>query len=398
MSKLTSSPKTPNLLKFQNFSLVCTIIRWRSGTTSRRCLVEGSIDLCCRYFIRWQSLISYDDIIYDDEGTTMISSSLSRGGTDLEIGYGDVRSWRSPFHASPVVLPLTRVPFQAKESVHKTPFWENLEILASIASIFTQNLAHKPPKSEIFCSQAPLFRGKCQFASPTLWKSGSHTPTWKKIWVPPRALSPRHHISYHIKLYSNIIHRSTNWWKLIFSMYFSKHVKTHNYPTRNAHDDSNNKTKKMFSDCAIRNCGPSFWNSLDKTVKHCKTTKHFWNQFYYLNTGTIDFILGHVLCILVYFVCLCMFNVTTENWELQAQQRDSWRSTITSSALSYEAKRILQAESKRQERKSRIANANTTSTTTANSSSGVTCLVCHRSFRAKIGLISHMRTHNSTTS
>ena len=83
-------------------------------------------------------------------------------------------------------------------------------------------------------------------------------------------------------------------------------------------------------------------------------------------------------------------------WELQDQQRDSWRSTITNSALSYEAKRILQAESKRQERKSRIANANTT--TTANSSSGVTCLVCHRSFRAKIGLISHMRTHNSTTS
>ena len=38
------------------------------------------------------------------------------------------------------------------------------------------------------------------------------------------------------------------------------------------------KQKKMFSDCAIRNCGPSFWNSLDKTIKHCKTTKHFRNQ------------------------------------------------------------------------------------------------------------------------
>ena len=90
------------------------------------------------------------------------------------------------------------------------------------------------------------------------------------------------------------------------------------------------------------------------------------------------------------------FDVDPENWELQAQQRDSWRSTITNSALSYEAKRILQAESKRQERKSRIANAN--KTTTANSSSGVTCFVCHRSFRTKIGLNSHMRTHNSTTS
>ena len=88
------------------------------------------------------------------------------------------------------------------------------------------------------------------------------------------------------------------------------------------------------------------------------------------------------------------FDVDPENWELQAQQRDSWRSTITDSALTYEAKHTLQAESKRQERKSRIANANTT----ANSSSGVTCLVCHCSLRAKIGLLSHMRTHNSTIS
>ena len=55
------------------------------------------------------------------------------------------------------LLPLARVPFQAKESVHKTPFWENLEILACTASIFTQILAHKPPNLEIFSSQAPKF-------------------------------------------------------------------------------------------------------------------------------------------------------------------------------------------------------------------------------------------------
>ena len=44
---------------------------------------------------------------------------------------------------------------------------------------------HKPPNLEIFRSQAPLFRGKCQFASPTLRKSGPHTPTWKKVECPP---------------------------------------------------------------------------------------------------------------------------------------------------------------------------------------------------------------------
>ena len=50
--------------------------------------------------------------------------------------------------------------------------------------------AHKPPNLEIFRSQAPLFRGKCPFASPTLWKSGPHTPTWKKVECPPPGGAP----------------------------------------------------------------------------------------------------------------------------------------------------------------------------------------------------------------
>ena len=48
--------------------------------------------------------------------------------------------------------------------------------------------AHKPPNLEIFCSQAPLFRGECQFASPTLRKSGP-LPEKKLSAPPPRALS-----------------------------------------------------------------------------------------------------------------------------------------------------------------------------------------------------------------
>ena len=102
------------------------------------------------------------------------------------------------------LLQFTRVPLQAKESVHKTPFIENLEILASTASIFAQILALKSPileifssqapkygnfqftspKFGIFSSQAPSFRGKFQFVSPTLWNSGPHTPTEKKLSAP----------------------------------------------------------------------------------------------------------------------------------------------------------------------------------------------------------------------
>ena len=125
------------------------------------------------------------------------------------------------------LLQFTRVPFQAKESVHKTPFWENLEILASTASLFAQILAPKPPNLKIFSSQAPklgnfqftspqigkfsvhkpppLFRGKNQSASPTLRKSGPHTCTWRKSWVP----SP--YISH--KLYTwCILEIQSLWW------------------------------------------------------------------------------------------------------------------------------------------------------------------------------------------
>ena len=107
------------------------------------------------------------------------------------------------------LLPLARVPFQAKESVHKTPFWENLEILASTASIFTQILAHKPPNLEIFSSQAPKFEnfqltspkfGNFPLTSPPFQRQMSvrkpHTseiwaahPYLKKIWVPPPRVS-----------------------------------------------------------------------------------------------------------------------------------------------------------------------------------------------------------------
>ena len=84
------------------------------------------------------------------------------------------------------LLPLARVPFQAKESVHKTPFWENFEILASKASIFTQILAHKPPNLEIFSSQAPIF-GNFQFTSPQIRKFSAHKPPFSEANVSSQA-------------------------------------------------------------------------------------------------------------------------------------------------------------------------------------------------------------------
>ena len=43
------------------------------------------------------------------------------GGTDLERGYGDVRPWRPPFHASPVVH---KGPISSKGSQFTRPPFE----------------------------------------------------------------------------------------------------------------------------------------------------------------------------------------------------------------------------------------------------------------------------------
>ena len=103
-------------------------------------------------------------------------------------------------HLFTPLLQFARVPFQAKESVHKTPFWENLEILASTASVFAQILALKLPRLEIFSSQAPKLEN-FQFTSPPFQRQISvrkpHTleiqaahPYLKKSCVPPPRTSP----------------------------------------------------------------------------------------------------------------------------------------------------------------------------------------------------------------
>ena len=62
--------------------------------------------------------------------------------------------------------------------------------------------------------------------------------------------------------------------------------------------------------------------------------------------------------------------------------------SVVQPTLLYEAKRISEAEQKRAQRKA-IAKASPTEL----SSSDLSCSICNRQFRAKIGLISHLRIH-----
>ena len=82
------------------------------------------------------------------------------------------------------------------------------------------------------------------------------------------------------------------------------------------------------------------------------------------------------------------FNIPTESCEQFAQDREKWRGLIRRGAGEYEAKRISEVEQKRAQRKARAK-----ASPTELSSSDLSCSICNRQFRAKIGLISHLRTH-----
>ena len=71
-----------------------------------------------------------------------------------------------------------------------------------------------------------------------------------------------------------------------------------------------------------------------------------------------------------------------------AQDRTKRRGLIRRGAGEYEAKRIGKAEQKRAQRKARAK-----ASPTELSSSDFSCSICNRQFRAKTGLISHLRTH-----
>ena len=82
------------------------------------------------------------------------------------------------------------------------------------------------------------------------------------------------------------------------------------------------------------------------------------------------------------------FNIPTESWEQIAQDRTKWRGLIKRGAGEYEAKRIREAKQKPAQRKARAK-----ASPTELFSSDLSCSICNRQFRAKIGLISHLRTH-----
>ena len=82
------------------------------------------------------------------------------------------------------------------------------------------------------------------------------------------------------------------------------------------------------------------------------------------------------------------FNITTESWEQFAQDPTKCRGLIRRDTDENEAKGTSKAQQKRAQR-----NARAKASPTELSSFDLSCSICNRLFRAKTGLISHLRTH-----
>ena len=78
-------------------------------------------------------------------------------------------------------------------------------------------------------------------------------------------------------------------------------------------------------------------------------------------------------------------QIDIQGWEEQTADRSTWRHLINEGAQTAETNRTELAMLKRAKRKNQSQIAMT--------APEHTCSVCGRHFRARIGLISHMRTH-----
>nr|VZI25818.1 unnamed protein product [Spirometra erinaceieuropaei] len=79
-------------------------------------------------------------------------------------------------------------------------------------------------------------------------------------------------------------------------------------------------------------------------------------------------------------------QINPTNWEELALDRPTWRRTVKTGAAIYEANRIAAAKAKREARKSQLR-----AVRNAASQPLPTCPRCQRTFRARIGLVGHLR-------
>ena len=107
---------------------------------------------------------------------------MSRGGTDLERGYGDVRPWRPPFHTSPAAR---KGPISSKRVSSQGPLLRKFGNFSLNSLNFHPNFTSQAPKFGNFPLTSPPFQRQMSVRKPHTSEIRAATPTWKKVECPP---------------------------------------------------------------------------------------------------------------------------------------------------------------------------------------------------------------------
>ena len=105
------------------------------------------------------------------------------GGTDIERGYGDVRPWRPPFHASPAAR---NGPISSKRVSSQDPLLRKFGNLSLNSLNFHPNFSSQAPKFGNFPLTSPQF-GNFQLTSSQIWKFSAHKPPFSEANVSSQA-------------------------------------------------------------------------------------------------------------------------------------------------------------------------------------------------------------------
>ena len=129
-----------------------------------------------------------------------ITWAQTRGGTDLERGYGDVRPWRPPFHASPAAR---KGPISSKRVSSQDPLLRKFWNFSLNSLNFHPNFSSQAPKFGNFPLTSPPFQRQMSVRKPHTSEIRAAHPYLKKVECPPPPCSnnrvvPPFHFSFMI--------------------------------------------------------------------------------------------------------------------------------------------------------------------------------------------------------
>ena len=208
-----------------------------------------------------------------------------RGGTDLERGYGDVRPWRPPFHASPAAR---KGPISSKRVSSQDPLLRKFGNFSLYSPNFHPNFSSQAPKFGNFQLTSHPFQRQMSVCKPHTSEIRAAHPYLKKSWVPPPP--PDHPSASLLQELHWLPIRMHIQFKIVVNVYKCRHalapeylselvsLSTVTYATRSSFDTSLlhiPKTKTVAGDSAFHAAAPRLWNKLPRNTREAPTIHVF---------------------------------------------------------------------------------------------------------------------------